>query len=389
MIYKKTNIGRTLLFALGVCFLTTGYNFKKQKECDTDDQNTIVSTIAEESGIPQTVSSNLSETSKKRKNKNRITSITISAAGDCTFGSDYSSPANVNFYSVYNKKKNKGYFFQKVKKYFKKDDLTLVNFEGTLTKSNTRMDKTFAFKGSPSYVNLLKKGSIEAVSFANNHCRDYGEKSYTDTIKAFQKAGITYASYSKVSIYKAKGKRIGMIAVNGLLGIDYSKTLIANGIKKLRKKHADLIIVSMHAGIEHTSILNSVQKDLGHYAVDKGANLVLGHHPHTLQGIEKYKGVFIVYSLANFCFGGNTNPSDKDTIIFQQTFTFQSKRLKKKQDIRIIPCQVSSSAAINNYQPTPLKGKEKQRVIKRINTYSKPLKVQFAKNGKMIYYQGS
>jgi poly-gamma-glutamate synthesis protein (capsule biosynthesis protein) len=309
------------------------------------------------------------------------TTITISAAGDCTFGSDKSSPSSVNFYAVYNKVKKPSYFFQNVKKYFSKDDLTIVNLEGTLTKSQNRMDKTYAFRGNPSYVNILKKGSIEAVSFANNHCRDYGEQSYTDTIRTLKKAGIKYASYSTVSVYKTKGKKIGMIAVNGLFGLDYSKKLIASGMKKLKKKKADLIIVSMHAGTEHTNVLTSLQKQLAHYAVQKGANLVLGHHPHTLQGIEKYKGAYIVYSLANFCFGGNTNPVDKDTMIFQQTFTFSDDTLQKTNDIRIIPCSVSSKTTINNYQPTPLKGKKKQAVIKKLNTFSKSLGVQFKKNG--------
>lgn len=310
-----------------------------------------------------------------------VTSITISAAGDCTFGSDQGSPASVNFYSVYNKKKNDAYFFKNVKKYFSRDDLTIVNFEGTLTNSTSRVDKTYAFKGKPSYVNILKKGSIEAVSFANNHCRDYGEKSYTDTIAAFKSAGITYSSFDKVSIYKVKEKRIGMIAVNGLNGTDYCKTLIANGMKKLKKKKADLIIVSMHAGIEHTSVLNSVQTELAHYAIRKGANLVLGHHPHTLQGIEKYKDAYIVYSLGNFCFGGNTNPADKDTMIFQQTFTFEGDKLKKDDAVRIIPCRISSTSAMNDYQPTPLKGSQKSRIIRNINSFSSAFDISFSKDG--------
>lgn len=308
--------------------------------------------------------------------------ITISAAGDCTFGSDKGSPSSVNFYAVYNKKKNDSYFFKNVQKYFAKDDLTLVNFEGTLTDSNARVDKTYAFKGSPSYTNILTQGSVEAVSFANNHCRDYGEQSYTDTIKAFKNADISYASYSKVAIYKTKGKKIGMVAVNGLLNLDYCKDLVTSGIKKLKKKKADIIIVSMHAGIEHTSTLNTVQTELGHFAVKKGANLVLGHHPHTLQGIEKYKGAYIVYSLANFCFGGNTNPTDKDTMIFQQTFTFNNDTLAKSDDVRIIPCSISSVDYINNYQPTPLKGSKRQAVIQKINEFSKSLgKVSFDKKG--------
>jgi len=313
----------------------------------------------------------------------QITKITISAAGDCTFGSDRSSPGSVNFYSVYNREKNNAYFFQKVKKIFKKDDLTLVNLEGTLTTRGIRMDKTYAFRGDPSYVNILKEGSVEAVSFANNHCKDYGEISYTDTISILKNAKIKYSSFQKVSIFKAKGKKIGMVAVNGLSGTDYSKNLIESGIKKLKKKKADLIIVSIHAGIEHTSAINDVQTQLAHYAVQKGANLVLGHHPHTLQGIEKYKGAYIVYSLANFCFGGNTNPSDKDTMIFQQTFTFKGNKLKKDNNVRIIPCRVSSTTTINNYQPVPLKGKSKQQIIQKMNNFSKPLGIHFQKNGKV------
>jgi len=384
---KKKILGFIYCF-FGLLFFWAGYSFQRQNTAKNTQDNTINMAANTAAGVlgntPETGSiqrSSHTTKSQTQKAKKKITSIIISAAGDCTFGSDRSSPASVNFYSVYNKRKPE-YFFRNVRKFFQKDDLTLVNFEGTLTTSNSRMDKTYAFKGSPSYIKLLKKGSIEAVSFANNHCRDYGEKSYTDTIKTFQKASIKYASYSKVSIYQVKGIRIGMVAVNGLSGAGYSKNLITVGIKKLKKRHADLIIVSMHAGTEHTSAINSVQKDIAHYAIKKGANLVLGHHPHTLQGIEKYRGAYIVYSLANFCFGGNTNPADKDTIIFQQNFTFENKKLKKNANIRIIPCMVSSTNTINNYQPTPLKGRAKKRIIQKMNTYSKPLGVQFAKNGK-------
>ena len=252
-----------------------------------------------------------------------------------------------------------------------------------MTKRNTRADKTFAFKGNPSYLKILQQGNVDAVSFANNHCRDYGEGSYNDTIAVFKKNKMPFASYGKVSVYKTKGKKIGMIAVNGLDGVSSSERFINSGIKKLKKKKADLIVVSMHAGIEKTSVINDVQKTIAHYAVKKGANLVLGHHPHTLQGIEKYKGAYIVYSLANFCFGGNTNPADKDTMIFQQTFTFKNKKLKKTKDIKIIPCKVSSSNSINNYQPTPAKGAAKKRIIAKMNRFCKPYNLKFKHNGKL------
>lgn len=301
-------------------------------------------------------------------------SITISAAGDCTFGSDRSSPASVNFYSVYRRKKDPAYFFKKVKKIFANDDMTLVNFEGTLTKRNTREPKKFAFKGSPGYVRILKKGSVEAVSFANNHCRDFGAGSYKDTIHYLDRAGVTYSSYSKVSVYKVKGKKIGMISVNGLENINTVKALIKKGMKKLKKKKTDIRIVSMHAGIEHNYNVSSTQKSIARYAVDRGASLVLGHHPHNLQGIERYKGVYIVYSLGNFCFGGNTNPSDKDTMIFQQTFVFHKDKLKKKKStVKIIPCSISSVSGINNYQPVPAKGRKKARILGKLDRMCQPL----------------
>lgn len=394
---QKKNPVSIIILTTIFCLLFIGFTlsnlFQKptaKKEKSTNPQQ---SNVADDVSVPQkttgspssenSVSPEAATVAPPTKAPLQVTTITINAAGDCTLGSDQGSPASVNFYSVYNKQKNDAYFFQNVKQYFEKDDLTLVNLEGTLSTSSTRMDKTYAFRGDPSYVNILKEGSIEAVSFANNHCRDYGETSYTDTVNTLKNAGIKFASYDKVSIYKAQGKKIGMVAVNGLFGLDYSKNLIASGIQKLKKRKADLIIVSMHAGIEHTNVLNSVQTQLGHYAVEKGANLVLGHHPHTLQGIEKYKGAYIVYSLANFCFGGNTNPVDKDTMIFQQTFTFENDTLKNDDNVRIIPCRVSSTTAINDYQPTPLKGADKLQIIKKLNTFSKSLGVQFDKQGKV------
>lgn len=310
---------------------------------------------------------------KKEEERQKETEITISAAGDCTFGSDQSSPSSVNFYAV-KRKKAPDYFFKKVKKIFERDDLTLVNFEGTLTKRTTREPKKYAFRGNPGYVKILKEGSVEAAAFANNHCRDFGSGSYTDTIQCFRKAGVIYSSYSKVGIYKVKDKKIGMISVNGLENISSVKKLVADGMEKLKKQRADLCIVSMHAGIEHVYSVSAEQKSIARYAVDRGADLVLGHHPHNLQGIEKYKGVYIVYSLGNFCFGGNTNPPDKDTMIFQQTFVFDKRKMKKgKGTVKIIPCSVSSTDGINNYQPAPAKGKKRTRILNKLDKMCLPM----------------
>lgn len=310
--------------------------------------------------------------------------ITISAAGDVTLSSDIKQPKEVNFFSVYNKVKDNAYFFKNVKSIFEKDDMTIVNFEGTLSNRGKRVDKKWAFRGKPSYIDILTEGSVEAVAFANNHVKDYGEVSYTDTIESFKKANIAYSSYSTVGVYEVKGIKIGMISIQecGVSKKTYVDTL-RKAIKAVKKKKPDLLIVSFHWGIEYTYKPNEAQIELSRMAIDEGADLVLGHHPHVLQPIEKYKDAYIVYSFGNFCFGGNTNPSDKDTIIYQQTFTFRNDKLIPDDNVRIIPCSISSVTSKNNYQPTPSKGSEKERIIKRMNNFCKPYGISFDKEGKI------
>lgn len=312
--------------------------------------------------------------------------ITISAAGDCTLSSDIKQPASVNFFSVYNKQKKDAYFFKNVKPIFEKDDMTIVNFEGTLSSRGSRVEKQWAFRGKPSYTNILSEGSVEAVAFANNHVKDYGQISYTDTISSFEKANIAYSSYSKIGIYEVKGIKIGMISIQET-SVERANYLavLRKAIKTMNKKNPDLLIVSFHWGIERTRNVTKSQTELSRIAIEEGgADLVLGHHPHVLQPIEKYKGAYIVYSLGNFCFGGNTNPPDKDTMIYQQTFTFHNDKLVQDENVRIIPCSVSSVSIRNNYQPTPSMGSEKKRILKRMNDYCKQYGISFDKNGRVI-----
>lgn len=308
-------------------------------------------------------------------------SITISAVGDCTLGVDRCQASLPNFNKEFQKRKSYTYFLRNVKDIFENDDLTIVNLEGTFTTRNTRANKTFAFKGRPSYVNILTKSSVEAVNLANNHSEDYGRGSYSDTVKTLDKAGITHFNGSSVAIMKVKGIRIGLVGIKTMSSVNKEKEL-KSAIQKCKKKKADLIIVSFHWGIERDYQPNSLQKKHAHLAIESGADLVLGHHPHVLQGIEKYKGKYIVYSLGNFCFGGNTNPPDKDTMIFQQTFTFRNGSLDQGKPAVVYPCSLSSVSNRNNYQPTPLSGKEKDRVLKKINRLSKPFGISFTKKGK-------
>ena len=306
------------------------------------------------------------------KAETKPVSITISAAGDCTLGTDeYFDPStSLNAYYDSN---GPAYFFQNVKSIFEADDLTIVNMEGTLTEETARQDKTYAFKGPAEYTQILTDGDVEAANLANNHSHDYGDKSYTDTIAALDAAGITNFGYDRTAVMDVNGVKVGLVGTYELAeGMGCEDEMISN-IKAVEDQGAQIVIVSFHWGIERENYPTENQVNLAHSAIDNGADLVLGHHPHVLEGIEVYNGKNIVYSLGNFCFGGNSNPSDKDTMIFQQTFTVENGELTADNVTNIIPCSVSSESGYNNYQPTPLEGDEAERVRGRIEEYSSGL----------------
>ena len=300
-------------------------------------------------------------------------SLTLSVVGDCTLGTDeyfdYDTSLNA-YYENY----GADYFMANVKSIFSKDDLTIANFEGTLTESTEREDKQFAFKAPASYANILTAGSVEAVNTANNHSHDYGEESFNDTLKALDTANILHFGYDETAVTEVKGVKVGLVGIyelNDHLGRDEQ---LKQNIAKVKQDGAQLIVVIFHWGNEKEEVPDENQKTLGHLAIDEGADLVCGHHPHVLQGIEEYKGKNIVYSLGNFCFGGNAYPSDMDTIIFQQTFTIDQNGVKDDNVTNIIPCSISSDSDYNNYQPTPAEGEEATRIMQKIQKRSSWIK---------------
>ena len=302
--------------------------------------------------------------------------VTISAAGDFTLGTDENFDYSTSLPARYEEVQDPGYFLQNVKDIFASDDLTIVNLEGPLTTSEERADKQFSFKGDPSYTEILTSGSVEACNLANNHSKDYGIQGYEDTIANVEAAGIKTFGYERTAIWETNGVKVGLAGVYELAeGMDCQDDMTA-AMQSLKDAGADLVIVSFHWGVEKENYPDETQQTLAHAAIDQGADLVLGHHPHVLQGIEKYQGKYIVYSLGNFCFGGNKNPSDKDTMIFQQTFTLENGEVVEDDAINIIPCRISSEDDYNNYQPTPAEGEEAQRILGRIQEYSQSFGTQ-------------
>lgn len=300
------------------------------------------------------------------------TTITISAAGDCTLGTDEGFNYKRSFKGKYDAVQDPAYFFQNVQPVFAQDDLTIVNMEGTLTEETTREPKQFAFKGDAEYAKILTAGAVEAANLANNHSFDYGKKSYEDTITALEAEGISSFGYERTAVMDIKGVKVGLAGVYELAEhIDCKQDLLDN-IASLKEQGAQIIIVSFHWGQEKENVPSDVQVELAHAAVDNGADLVLGHHPHVLQGIEEYKGKNIVYSLGNFCFGGNSAPSDMDTMIFQQTFIVKDGKLQEDNVTNILPCKISSAyeEGYNNYQPILAEGDQKEKIFERLSEYS-------------------
>ncbi len=314
----------------------------------------------------------------------QIVTLTITAAGDVTLGNHAGQGYEGTFREMYDKKDN-AYFLQNVKDIFEADDMTIVNFEGVLTFCDDLVEKEFNMKGDPEYIGILTEASVEAVSFGNNHRLDYGQQGSDDTVAAFEEAGIVYAYDNITGIYETQGIRIGFVSVNEVYDGNVVEAYLEDGIRYLREEEqVNLVIACCHWGEERENYPEDYQKELGHKCIDWGADLVLGAHAHVLQGVEVYKERFIVYGLANFCFGGNRNPKDKDTMIFQQTFTFVDGVKQEGQEAKVIPCSVSSVSYRNDFCPTPADGEEYTRILGRINEYSSPFGVAFDEEGNYI-----
>ncbi|MDD4026713.1 MAG: CapA family protein [Candidatus Shapirobacteria bacterium] len=285
-----------------------------------------------------------------------VIEIKISAIGDCTVGFD-SSKIDYDKSYINQSPEDLSYYFNNVVNILSKDDLTIANCEGVFTNSTNKRVKNetpyFSFKGPPEFAEVFKLGSVEYVNLSNNHSYDYWEEGLTDTKENLNKYSVGHfgGCYDKEEIiyFKKDEITIALLGYN-VLCLDYKTE--ANKIIKdltLASSQSDIQIISIHWGKERTKTPNEDQIWLAHYLIDKGVDLVLGTHPHVIQPIEVYQDKVIVYSLANFTYGGHLNPQP-ETFIYQQNFKFIDNKLISS-DWEIVPC-LMYSGKINNYQPT-------------------------------------
>jgi poly-gamma-glutamate synthesis protein (capsule biosynthesis protein) len=292
--------------------------------------------------------------------------ILLSLAGDCTLGSDDNFGYAGSFHEVYDTQRDNAFFFGGVSSLFSTDDYTLVNLEATFTGATQKRPKAFNFKGPKHYVNILRAGGVEGVNIANNHILDYGAQGRQDTIDTLRTAGVDYSDHTVFRLRNIKGVRFGFA---GFCVHDDGATQcereLRTAIKAMDAQGAQAKIISFHWGVERSPRHSAGQKALGRLAIDLGASLVVGHHPHVLQGVETYKGRHIFYSLGNFSFGGNRNPPDYDTMVAQERLTFSDGALQAAKT-ELFPCSVSSVRGRNNYRPTLLQGTERERVLQKV-----------------------
>lgn len=327
-----------------------------------------------------------------RKQDENVRTITVSMTGDCTPGKNYKMDYENSWSDCFDRN-GADYFLQNVCDVLKKDDITIANLEGVVSESAPRQEtfyrqkkgktaeKKYCHLGKPEYLTALTEGGVDVVSFANNHNIDYGIQGFEDTLDACAMYDLPVAYYDHVVRLNVSGITVGIVSVDSTYcSLDIAEDYLRGAIADLRAD-CGLIITCMHWGKNYETMPNDEQRYLGHLCIDLGSDLVIGNHAHILQGVERYKGRYIFYSLGNFTYGGRAVPKDVDTMIAQQTFTFVNGKLIPDDDVTIFPCWMSSREDINDFCPVIKDGEEAGAIIQKVNELSESFGTSFDKQG--------
>lgn len=296
--------------------------------------------------------------------------FSITVGGDCVLGVDTSWKDSKGTFDEAVDTWGFGHPFSGIAPVLMQDDMTLVNLEGPLTYSEDRQQKKYAFRGSPAYVNVLKMGGVEAVNIANNHILDYGQQGLEDTVAALEQAGLTVSGKGKLGVFEKEGIRVGMAGYTypfSAKGVD-----VSDDVQALRGQGCHIVLISFHWGNEYRVDFTAEQRKLGRAAIDAGADAVIGHHPHVIQGIEQYKDRYILYSLGNLVSGGTKNPRDSDTFLAQLVFTVDTEIVNQAPPpaLHLLPVTLTGNKKAHDYQPTFPEEYESDRILQKIRALS-------------------
>ena len=308
--------------------------------------------------------------------------VTLSFTGDVTLGSEEYNRDNPYAFDGYVRRKGYSWFFRNMKEMFSSDDLTLVNLEGVLSDSSAMENtkKTFRFRGPARFAKILTRSGIEACAISNNHLLDYGQQGYDSTIAALEAQGILYCGNEHYFVFEKDGIRIAFFALGNTFISQYANT-VKETIDRLRADGVNAVVCSFHSGMEYAARRRDRdQERYAKLAIDYwGADLVVMHHPHVVQGVDRINDRYVFYSLGNFCFGGNlfirgqqgnSYIRSLESMVVQMDLHFADDGTYLGQEGRIYPCYISSSASQvgdpNDFQPKFVTGTEAQGVIDRI-----------------------
>lgn len=287
--------------------------------------------------------------------------LTIVAVGDIMLGRGAEKDLS---------KKKVIFPFEKIQSFTSTADICFGNLESPISSRGRAARKKYCFRASTPVVQGLSYAGFDILSLANNHSLDYGPEALLNTIQILKRnhilcvgAGKNLDQARKAVVFSIKKNRIVFLAYNSTFPESFYANIDKPGIapSKLKfirqdieqNKKSDIVVVSFHWGEEYTETPTEKQRKLAHLAIDSGADLVLGHHPHVIQGLEFYKKKLIVYSLGNFIFDqrfGNTSKS------FILKCVFAKKKLSKAVIIPII-------RTYGKYYPQPARDKEKREII--------------------------
>jgi len=248
-------------------------------------------------------------------------------------------------------------------------DLTVINLEAPLIDNCPPSEEGFVFCGQPGFAGALADAGVDLATLENNHIGNYGAEGVDATKALLTSKGIAWADAFTPAILEVRGLRFAFVAFNGVGG-SFDRDLIARQIAAVREK-ADVVIAAFHWGAEYVAvpeaapgIANDNPVEIAHLAVDTGADLVLGNHPHWVQGLEIYKDKLIVYAHGNFIL--DQMWSRETTIGVIGRYTFYNTKL---EDVEFLPVIIEDYA-----RPRPLEGAEAQAVLDSMGQASQSLR---------------
>lgn len=296
--------------------------------------------------------------------------IVLTFGGDCVLGTREEWKSNADTFDTQVAQQGEAWCFESIAKPFLTDDMSLINLECVLQDDSDGhlKGKQYTFRGATNFTNILQTAGIEQVNLANNHYIDFGKAGRESTRKALEAADIAYSGYTHRYIAEINGYKIGFAGCRETVYLE-RKAPMYNDLKALKKAGCDVIIYSCHWGREYSPTHNNRQKRMADYALAHGADIVIGTHPHCVQGIDARNGGVVIWSLGNLVFGGTHDMTTFDAVIVQARLTFENGKYQGVT-LRLMPVLTSSDRPRNNFRPEWAQGADKARILALIQADS-------------------